>query len=100
MLSVLIATLKFTIENYSIEHGSALFTRLQSFSKNLSGFLKTKYPRGINVDPGKLSQHFKEFDSTDEFEHDVIANTKVVFKDSDRYEITNSIKIMLNKIMD
>jgi hypothetical protein len=64
MLAVMIDTLKFTIKKYSIEHGNALFSRLQKFSKTLSKFLKTKYPRGVNLDAGKLSQHFKEFDCT------------------------------------
>lgn len=64
MLSFLVDTIKFVIQNHSIEHGKAVFARLQKFSKNLSSFLKTKYPQGLNVDAGKLSQEFKEFDCT------------------------------------
>jgi hypothetical protein len=47
-----------------------------------------------------LSQDFKEFDSTEEFAHDIVANAKVVFNSMNRLDITNSIKLMLNRIMD
>ena len=55
MLSFLIDVIKFSISKHSIEHAKAVFARLQKFSKNLSGFLKTKYPQGQNIDAGKLS---------------------------------------------
>ena len=79
-MSTLIEAIKFTIRNYSINHANALFNKLQKFSKTLSNFLKTKYPRGQNVDAGKISEQFKEFDCTEEFEHDIIANAQVIFK--------------------
>jgi hypothetical protein len=55
MLTFLVDVIKFSIEKHSIEHAKAVFARLQKFSKNLSGFLKTKYPQGQNIDAGKLS---------------------------------------------
>lgn len=56
MLSILLESLKFTIQKHSIKHANVLFTRIQKYSKTLSNFLKTKYPRGQNVDAGKLSK--------------------------------------------
>lgn len=95
MLSILLESIKFTIKNYSINHGNALFSRLQKFSKKLCTFLKTKYPRGQDIDAGKLGKEFKEFDCTDNFEHDMISNARVIFKTKDRthfYNPTNKVK--------
>ena len=56
MLSILLESLKFTIQNYSIDHANSLFTRIQKYSKTFSNFLKKQIYRGQNVDVWKLSK--------------------------------------------
>ncbi len=75
------------------------YKEMGSFLVTLAQFLKTIYPRGENVQAGELAKIFKYFDSTEEFDHDILKNAEFAFTSPDPFDITNTIKQLLNKIM-
>lgn len=70
-----------------------------NFLITLARFLKTIYPRGETVEAGELGKRFKEFDNTEDYEFDILKNAGFVFSSPDQFEITNTIKLFLNRIM-
>jgi len=76
------------------------FKYLNKFQKNLVGYLKIKYPRGNqNFVPGDLMTIFKEFDRSDDLEYDILKNSNTCFTDTNDADLSKSIKIFFNKII-
>lgn len=95
-----ILSLKYIMENAGYRDGIMFYEEMGKFLKQLTGFLKTKYPRSEVLDSGELGKEIKEINATEEYEYDMLKNAGFTFNSTDDLEITRTIKLFLNKIVD